>query len=316
MVIPTAITLAARTHLPYDESTSTLAIPGDVRLYEVDGQHRLAGFRIAIEERGIRRLEDFPLVVVILDQTDEALEAEQFRIINETAKKVRTDLARRILARLARAAPVPLRRQAIAERAWEIRATEIIEILQRDEASPWYGRIQSPNQRRTSLHTIKEKSFGDSLRPLLTTFPFDGYSPARLAKGLNEFWHAWRILMDEAPDSDTYGHPFDQPDEFVLLKAVPGVFALHLVCRHLWSVFERRKERFESERILDALRAAGRVVRSYDHAEDDFTTRRAWHSHDGTFALYGGLKGATGLARIVIEYLVEAGYGLDDGDIE
>ncbi len=313
--MPTAVTLAARRQLRYDDRTATLTIPDDTILYEVDGQHRLAGFRVAIDEQGYRHLEDFPVVTVILDNTNEALEAEQFRLINETAKKVRTDLARRILVRVARMAPVPLRKQVVRERKWEVLATEIIELLQHDPNSHWYGRIQSPNQRRARTHIIKEKSFGDSLRPLLTSYPFENYSVGALARGVNEFWQAWKLIMDEASDSTEYPHPFEQPQEFVLLKAIPGVFALHLVCRHLWSVFERRRERFEADRIAQALRAASEFVRRYGQEDADFTTRRVWHSEEGSFAPYGGMKGAHNLADLIIEYLNEAGYSLDMVDL-
>jgi DGQHR domain-containing protein len=308
VILPTAITLGCRQKLEYDEKTGHLTIPENGELYQVDGQHRIAGFRVAVEERNIHRLADFPLVTVIIDDTDERLEADQFRIINETSKKVRTDLARRILARVARRAPLPQRRQIIMDRGWETRVTDIIELLDQDQNSPWFGRIQSPNQKKLPLHIIKEKSFGDSLRPLLTTYPFEHYHPDTIAQGLNEYWRAWKQIMDEAPDDAEYLNPFENSHEFVLLKSIPGVFALHLVCRHLWQVFERRKYPFQANQIASAIRAAGGKVREFNQVDDDFTTRRVWHGEDGAFRFYGGLKGATGVARLIIGYLEDAGY--------
>ena len=55
-------------------------------------------------------------------------------------------------------------------------------------------------------------------------------------------------------------------------------------------------------------------MRRYDQKDYDFTSRRVWHGEDGVFALYGGLKGATGLARLVVEYLNEAGYTLEPAE--
>jgi len=52
---------------------------------------------------------------------------------------------------------------------------------------------------------------------------------------------------------------------------------------------------------------------SYD-PQDDFTTRRCWHSEEAPFAFYGGLKGAKGLADLITEYLNEAGYSLENAD--
>jgi DGQHR domain-containing protein len=303
VLLPTAVTLGAREELKFDEKTGTLEIPEESTLFEVDGQHRLAGFRIAIQEQGIQRLSEFPLVATIIDNSSEILEAEQFRTINETSKKVRTDLARRILARMAHQLRSPFRVIDVG-RKWEVRATEIIGILKNDPESPFYNRIQAPNQKKLSTHTIKEQSFGDSLRPLLTSHPFDGYNPEAVAEGLNEFWRAWKRIMDEAQDHED--NPFLKQD-FVLLKAIPGVFALHLVCRYLWTVFERRGQRFRAGLIFEALKKAGEEVGG--GGDEDFTTRWAWHSHNNRgFALYGGLKGAKGLSDLIIEYLKEAGY--------
>lgn len=303
VLLPTAVTLAARVQLPYDENSGTLTIPDGVELFEVDGQHRLAGFRVAIEEQGIQRLSEFPLVTVIIDESNEILEAEQFKIINETSKKVRTDLARKILARMARISKFPSSRIPI-ERKWEVRATEIIEILKNDPDSVFYGRIQSPNQKKSSSHTIKEQSFGDSLKPLLTTHPFENYSSEAVANGLKEFWNAWRQIMEEATDHEM--SPFSDPKEFVMLKAIPGVFALHLVCRYLWSIFERRGMEFRSNAIVSALKEASEHVQSQD---EDFTMRSTWLGENNRgFGLFGGLKGAKGLADLIIEYLKEAGY--------
>lgn len=310
VLMPTAVVLGARSQLPYDEETGVLTIPDDLTLYEVDGQHRIAGFRAAINEQSLQRLEDFPVVTVVIDETSEEIEASQFRVINETAKKVRTDLARRILARIARLSPMPLRRQAILGRKWEVRATEVIEVIAADANSVWYGRIQAPNEKKGPRHTIKEQSFGDSLRPLLSSYPFEDYHADTIAEGLNQYWRAWQEIMADATDSHEYSDPFEEPQGYVLIKAAPGVIALHLVLRHLWSVFERRGVPLEAGRIAEALHRAGEVAKRYD-PQDDFTTRRAWHGEDGTFGFYGGLKGAKGLADLIVEYLNEAGYALE-----
>lgn len=306
VLLPNAITLAARVQLPYDKNSGTLTIPDAVDLFEVDGQHRLAGFRVAINEQGIQHLFEYPLVTVIIDNSNEILEAEQFKIINETSKKVRTDLARKILARMAHKLKFPFRRIPI-ERKWEVRATEIINLIKNDAESAFFQRIQSPNQKKSDLHIIKEQSFGDSLKPLLTSHPFENYSSEAIAKGLKEFWEAWRQIMDEATDFDK--SPFSNPKEFVMLKAIPGVFALHLVCRYLWSVFERQRLQFRSGEIALALKEAGEKVQDSD---ENFTMRLPWYGENNRgFGLFGGLKGAKGLAELIIEYLKEAGYSLD-----
>jgi hypothetical protein len=145
---------------------------------------------------------------------------------------------------------------------------------------------------------------------LLTSYPFEDYHADTIVEGLNAYWTAWQDIMASAPDAHEYPDPFEEPRQFVLLKAAPGLIGLHLALRHLWSVFERRGIQFDAARISEAVRKAGEIARGYD-PQDDFTSRRVWHGEDGAFAFYGGQKGAKGLADLVIEYLNEAGYTLE-----
>lgn len=279
------------------------------KLYVVDGQHRLLGLKIAIEERNFLEAAELEIPVLLIENSTELLEAELFRIINETAKKVRTDLARRILAlRLQKQSLAADKNPMYQKRSWEVAAARIIDILSNDPESVWFGRIQLPNQPRRSTHTIRDKSFGDSLRPLLKAHPFVYYKPETLARGINEFWLGVKKLMDEAPDKDEHPHPFEKPEEYVLLKAIPGVFAMHIVLEYLWSVWVSQGYQgpIKADYVFKALKEAS------ERADQDgqFGTRAAWKK-DSTFSLYGGLKGATGLAKLIIAYLKEAGYILD-----
>jgi hypothetical protein len=128
----------------------------------------------------VHRLRDYRIPVVIANKLELPQEAEQFRVINETAKKVRTDLARRLLAFAARTRDG--RQQIRAQqRIWEATAAEVIEILNNDEESPLFRRIQGPNEKRTGSHTVRELSFSTSLRPILTTFPYQDWRPQKIA---------------------------------------------------------------------------------------------------------------------------------------
>lgn len=119
------------------------------------------------------------------------------------------------------------------------------------------------------------------------------------------------MVMAAAPDADEYDDPFESPNDYVLQKTVPGVLGLHMVLRDLWAAFEKTGTQFERNKIRDAILRAGEVARSSD-PQDDFTTRRTWNSEDGTFAFYGGQKGAKGLADLITEYLIEVGYGVNE----
>ncbi|GIW26530.1 MAG: hypothetical protein KatS3mg069_2797 [Meiothermus sp.] len=306
---PGTILLAYRGEVdakPLGGDLYTISLPPE--MYVVDGQHRLLGLEIAIKELQVSGAEEIEVPVMLLSHSDMYVEAEFFRIINETAKKVRTDLARRLLALRLQQRPLSAEKSPMLQpRSWEVKASEIISILNK-HSSVWAGRIQFPNERRRPSHTIKDKSFGDSLRPLLTTFPFQDLDPRVIATGIDEFWLGVKKLMDTAPDNHL-PNPFDDPKDYVLLKAIPGVFAMHLVLRYLWTLaYTRGKKTITQDFVFEALKKAAEVA-ARDGVDARFDTRASWRS-DSTFALYGGLKGATGLGRMIIAYLKEAEYDL------
>ncbi|MDW8482350.1 MAG: DGQHR domain-containing protein [Meiothermus sp.] len=91
---PGTILLAYRGSIQKRIKNGELEIDLPNELYIVDGQHRLMGLRIAVEEMGVKEAEEIDIPAIIISESNEILEANLFRVINETAKKVRTDLAR------------------------------------------------------------------------------------------------------------------------------------------------------------------------------------------------------------------------------
>jgi len=197
--------------------------PQDV-LWIVDGQHRLAGFRVAVEEHGMEHLRQYVLPVVLVEGLTELEEAQQFQVINETAKKVRTDLARRLLYERAKVHGYD--KLIREQRTWEVRATEVLDKLMSDAQSPWQTRIQRPNERKTPRHAVKELSFSNSLRPILTVMPYSSYEPRVIADLLIQYWLAWQETVPEV---------FKDPGQYVLLKT-PGVFSLHRLAIFVWEI--------------------------------------------------------------------------------
>ena len=126
-------------------------------------QHRLGGYEVAINA-GNEELKSFPLVVTIADGLSIQEEVAQFELINTTQKKVRTDLARRLLAIIAKDSPIPERRK------WEARGAEIADMLNRIEGV-WHKRILPPNLKKKDQpeYVIRETSFVSSLKPVLQT---------------------------------------------------------------------------------------------------------------------------------------------------
>ena len=140
-LMPTAILLSSRKPLRFEP----IAIDGQGQvgwltlqgpLFKVDGQHRTAGFTLATEVD--ERLARFPLPTVIMESRDKMEEIQQFFTVNTTAKRVRTDLADRLLRTMGEFDAVPTK-------GWRRKALDIVDYLVREKDGPWEGLIKMPN---------------------------------------------------------------------------------------------------------------------------------------------------------------------------
>ena len=286
-LMPTSVLLSYRGGLSVDGDHITL--PDDDTLYIIDGQHRIYGLGKAIEEMHLDRLRDYEIPVVIVENPTAEDEATQFRVINETMKKVRTDLARRLLAlRVSTLGSVGRREVALAGRSWEVSAAEVIQVLSTAPDSPWVGRIQPPNSKKQPEHVIRELSFSTSLKPILNQSPYSRWPAARVAEKVKCLWLALRALLPEV---------FDSPQDHVLQKT-PGVFSMHNMA-------------FE---VLEELRVNGITDPTVEDFKNiladlgEFATVQYWQNDnaDGA-AMAGSMKGFGLIADDMIEQLREAG---------
>lgn len=273
----------------------SLTVPAGVSLYIVDGQHRVKGLGYAINDMGQKRLDRFPMAIVITAGLTLEEEADQFRIINETAKKVPTDLARRVLAqqvtRLGRPGLLTM------ERLWEADGSRVCELLNMTEGSPWKGRIQPPNKRKDKTHTVKETSFVSSLKPILgRDRPLFKRTAESVAPILIDYWSVWSELVPE---------PFEYPSEYVLLKT-PGVFALHRLAAVIFEVCLQRKLHLRKDTFLDALKYI-----SPEHLAPSFWKSEVDPEKPEGAAVYGSMKGFMLLADTLGFDLQDHGWEID-----
>ncbi|MEX2535034.1 MAG: DGQHR domain-containing protein [Trueperaceae bacterium] len=235
-MLPTSVLLSHRgeplERRDLDDGTAEITFPDDEVLWIVDGQHRVKALEVAIKEDGLERFKSFMLPVVIVEFPNIEEEAHQFQIINENMKKVNTQLARRLLAlRLARGDDSTRRAIRQTRRLWEAETVEVIKELQAEPESPWSGRIQPPNTRKSADHIVRELSFSTSLKPILTDEVCIDLGTERIANFLVNYWEAWSQLLLEA---------FETPGDYVIQKT-PGIFSLHAVARYLLKVFIFRR---------------------------------------------------------------------------
>jgi len=203
-----------------------LIVPDNVTFWVVDGQHRVEGLKW-LNEIAESLKQEFELPVIFMISATQYEEAKQFVVINQTQKRIRTDLAERFLQKaieeegklkLLSDREKGVLKSVLKGVEWKVPALEIADVLNNDKNSVWYQRILLPDEPRGST-TVHQKSFTDSLRPVLTNPNFQGKAPGVIASILNNYWDAIKEVCSE---------PFENPDDYVIMKTT-GVFVLHQI---------------------------------------------------------------------------------------
>jgi DGQHR domain-containing protein len=280
-LFPTAVTLAARTPLKYNEETKQLTISYDHKLQVVDGQHRIEGLRYAIAEKEELYLKDFPIPFVIMETPDRIVEMNQFRTINGTAKSVRTDLVNSILTAIAATQGDSY---ITDKEKWKVVVTRVIDRLDRDKESPWYKLILMPDEAGSPTSNggkvVRATSFMTSLKPVydwLEYFNFlrdadDLTGKAEVVYELvGPYWSAIKTVVPGA---------FENPNNYVIQKT-PGLFSLHklLVADLVPHMFRNRIDWTWANFIK-------LIGDSPELTDADF-----WHKSSGRASSYGSMKG-------------------------
>lgn len=281
-LFPTAVTLAARRELQYDENTLKLTLPLDEKLQIVDGQHRIEGLRYAIEEKGEDYLRDFPIPFVIMETPSRMVEMIQFRTINGTAKAVRTDLVNAILTATAAASGDVF----VSEKdKWRVIVTRVVDRLDKDPESPWHGLILMPDEagspKGSDGKVVRATSFMTSLKPVYDALEYFRFLKERNdLKGKSDLVFEvvapfWSALMEVVPDA------FEEPKQYVIQKT-PGLFSLHkLLTADLIPYMS--KNDMDDWKVEHFIRILGQ--------SPEITDPGFWHKNSGRASAYGSMKG-------------------------
>jgi DGQHR domain-containing protein len=255
-LLPTAILVNSRDKLDFAEDVpgsgfGTLEIKDTAKIFIVDGQHRVFGLQYAIDELGMSEIEDFQLPVVIMDQVGKVEEMRHFFLVNSTQKKVRTDLAERLLRLIAMKDGRVMKDLKEKEKDWKLRAVKVIDTLINDPNSVWHKRIKRPNEPARPEAVASEGSFSTSLRPILTSEFAANEDDQVVVAWINSFWHALKDLMPET---------FSDPKKYVIQKT-PGMYSLHMVFPFI--LYECAKARdFSKNKMKEILK------KDQDHFEE------------------------------------------------
>jgi hypothetical protein len=223
-------------------------------------------------------LRDYTVPVVITDNFEKFDEMLQFYVVNTEQKKIRADLANRLLQQQA-GNPESFAQILEQGSEWKVRATAVADRLNRDPHCVWHRRIQAPNEQKNSSHVIKEISFSTSLRPVVSGGSLLGKLHVdKVAEVLARYWNGLAKLLPEA---------FESADEYVIQKTA-GVFSLHLIFP---VVFEHVRQRSSHPTV----EAFGDVLRGVVEAEGGPEFWRG--DNDDGASQYGSMKGFRILAN-------------------
>ena len=167
--LPTTVFLATDKSVTFDKNTGTLQFETQkvCPFSVVDGQHRIEGLRLAVEQDS--GLENFQLPVTIATELESTHQMYHFYIVNTTQVPVDASLRHQITKRFTDMQGVndlpylPYWLDKEVSLGLDARALRIIEILNSFPESPLYKRIQMAND-PISRNKIKQSSIANTIK--------------------------------------------------------------------------------------------------------------------------------------------------------
>jgi DGQHR domain-containing protein len=234
--LPTSIFLATDKLLSFDADTNTVRIDSEKigPFNVVDGQHRIKGLVLAAEKDP--SLDDFEVPVNIAVNLDAISQMAHFLIVNTTQRSVDRAIEQQIVARLTdliefeKTPILPKWIQRQVDKGEDARALQIVQYLNAEAESPWFGKIRMANDDDSAGDaTINQKSFVTSLKKFVLTpsNPVSGeqWTADRQKKVLANYWRAISKLLVEPGDETSV--IFKTNGLHMFHSASPAIF-LHL----------------------------------------------------------------------------------------
>lgn len=251
-VFPTSVLLSVRGEADFEATgTSDAAQEGHLHLADerpfqiIDGQHRVAGLRRAIEG-GNTELEEYPVPVTVLLNPDRFTEMRHFYIVNTRQKSVPADIADRLLLQMREKsgsmAIEHLEPQG-PRKAQRAKGVKVVDIL-REMDGPWRDMVVVPGEKKPSPAAVRQHTVVISLveSKILSHPTLKGVDDRDLAVLLNTYWSTLRDLLPEA---------FANPKEYSVQRTA-GIYSLHMIFP---DIFERCREvrEYSKEKMRDIL---------------------------------------------------------------
>ena len=233
-ILPVSIIAAASQQ---DISYQGNVLTSTDKLRIVDGQHRIKAIEYLRDAKDpqyrnkydeLVRHYEFPVILLVSDEIDSALEIDTFININSKGKRVSTNLARELREKKMQA-DLGKHEVELSRESYENLATQVVKLLAHDQDSMWYDRIQMGDE----LGLQKPVSIGTFARSLkkITTMVTDmtvagekviseeqAGKAAALTKDAVE--QLWRAVQKRWPEC------FNEPKQYNLLRGL-GVSVMH-----------------------------------------------------------------------------------------
>lgn len=221
-MIPTTIVVCSKYELDYENKNGFGYLSLTPKLSVIDGQHRFKAFAEMMKtESELKKWGDFELPMIVLSGFKKIDEIVQFYIINSRQKKVKTDLAHRLMLKIYQdenAKPY-LKEQDI----WIARANVVVDRLNEVD-NPWKNMMHYANATTFEKRSkpIAVSAFATSLKPLFkgsVTLFTNPKEQEQDTQTLIKFWNKVK---------ETWPQAFINPSAYTLMKTI-GVYVMHLL---------------------------------------------------------------------------------------
>lgn len=198
----------------------TLTIPDGVKLYLVDGQHRVESLRYGVSKEGLEHLNDYPLPVTISVGLDVPAEMRRFYVVNTRQRGVPADVAERHLVQMKDSHGAMFVVQLEGEsKLRDAKATKVVDALRVTPNHPWSGAVIFPGERKTKTKFVRQHTLVSSLREIFKDKAIDRMAEEKVAALLMTYWNALRRRFPDA---------FADYEHYSIMKTA-GMYSLHMV---------------------------------------------------------------------------------------
>ena len=263
----------------------------------IDGQHRM--YSIFLAARDNKQFENYTVPLTLLNFYNVYEEMRQFFIVNSRQKKVRTDLAQQHLFKTIEENQINIYEFESKDKILAAKSIPLVDFLRLDPNSPWYRKIQMPNElKKNKNHIITQTSMANSLVYILKNFSKDeiddiSETPKKLAIILINYWNALKCIYTQA---------FEIPQEHSLQKTL-GCYVFHMLFYNVFQLCSRNND-YTLKNMINILTD---VLKTFSKTEKiDILKSNFWHTKNGNLlARSSGMKNIRELYLKLAQYFDE-----------